>query len=132
MRKSVLFLTLLSIFGASFAGDADEPVAGGFTLAVSAVNEEGLNNVLPTVHTAFSLLGTEYPEFDYILKRVVSGTSQIAAGKHFRLKVEVTPKDHADQVKNCEIYLYENLQSTITEINLKCENDSKEFVYDKE
>lgn len=128
MAKFVIVFALLSVFGASLAID-DAPLlslAGG----LSDLGAEGINNVLPTAHSAFSLLHTKYPEFDYILKRVVSGKSQVVAGSRAVLQVEVGPKDHADQTKQCELDLTENLQKEIVIIRMKC--DGKDFEYYKE
>lgn len=128
MRKSVLFLTLLSIFGASFAGDdaGHFAVGGGF----SDISQEHLDSSMPEVYNVFGLFKYKYPEFDYILKRVVSGKHQVVAGSHTIYQIEVGPRDHADQTHACEIDMYRSLGDVINKVSMDC-NDGKKFVYEK-
>ena len=125
MRKLVLFLGLMSIIGASFAGF---DIAGGF----SEIPQENLSDSLSDLHTVFSHLSTQYPEFDYILKRIVSGQTQVVQGRNASYRIEAAPKDHADQTIPCSATVYKNLQHEVEISRVKCENNDKTFVYEKE
>lgn len=128
MAKFVLLLTLLGVFGGSLAlDDIEFHIDGG----LSDIGEEGLSKVASQVPIIFGLFSLKYPEFDYVMKRVVSGQSQVVAGHRVELKLEVTPKDSADQVKNCELDYVTNLQQELTSIGMKCDHCSKTYTYHK-
>lgn len=84
------------------------------------------------VPIAFGFLSSKYPEFDFVLKRVLSEKSLVdvpAESFHLILKLEVTSKDHADQVENCELDYVEDLQTVITKVEMRCEHESKTYMY---
>lgn len=127
MGKFVLFLTFLGIFGASLA--IDDKVLVSLTGGLSDLGQDGLVHVTSEAPTLFNLLKGKYPDFDYTFKRIVSGKSQVVAGSRYYAKIEVTPKDHADQVKNCDLDYVEDLKHVFTKIELKC--DDKTYTYEK-
>lgn len=129
MQKSVLIFTLLCLFGVSFAIDAQvlSSLVGGF----SEIDEKGLDKAAAVVPTAFNLLYPKYPEFNYVLKRVVSGKSQPVAGSRTILKVELTHGVLQPEVKKCDLDFVEDLKSEITKVEVKCENDSLTYTYEK-
>lgn len=125
MWKSALFLILACIFGTMAKIDPK-------VFKILTDNGGGGGGVPLKVPIAFGLLSSKYPEFDYALKRVLSGKSQVdvpAQSFHLILKLEVTSEDHADQVKNCELDYVEDLQTVITKVKMKCELEDKTYTY---
>lgn len=129
MQKSVLFLTLLGIFGVSFA--IDDKVLASLLGGFSEIDEKGLSDVASKVPVVFDLLYGKYPEFNYVLKRVVSGKSQPVAGSRTILKVELTHGLLQPEVKNCDLDYTEDLKSVIIKAEVKCEQDEKTYTYEK-
>lgn len=97
----------------------------------SALSQNDLDSMVSKLGTVFSLLSTQNEDFDYLLKLVESGKSQIVFGSHSIVQVLAASKDHADQNKHCEVDFYENVQSEVTNVSMKCEDNDKTFLYKK-
>lgn len=95
---------------------------GGF----STMGEEELKQLHPKLSTTFDHLKATKSDFEFTLKRIISGKSQVVAGSHYIVQVEVTNK-HA-QVKQCEADILENLQDQFHQVDVKCDNKSFQFM----
>lgn len=82
---------------------------------------DGLIGIKSVLSTAFSLLSSQNANFDYVSKGIESGKSQAVAGFHSIVQVAVAPKDHPDQIENCEVDMYENTNNEVAEVTMKCE-----------
>lgn len=99
--------------------------------AFSIMSEESLNAFTPKLTDVFNQFSNKYPEFNYILKRISSGKTEVFAGQHYKLQITVGEKDHADQTKECKVDFYENLEVNLIQVDMECENDGKTFTYEK-
>lgn len=94
----------------------------------SPMSDEALREFTPKLSNLFVKLKDFYDsEFNYALKRVVSGKDQVWAGMHSILRIEVTRNNHPDQIRVCEGILFENVQLDMIQFYLKCEG--KEYSY---
>lgn len=98
-----------------------------FGNAVLPIRDEDLSRFTSKLSYMFVRLENKYPEFNYTLKRVVSGRFGVrntygygVSGKKSVLQIEVTPKDHADQIIPCEGSLYENMLTHNSKFYLLC------------
>lgn len=99
-----------------------------FRGAVSPIRDEDLSRFTSKLSYMFVRLENKYPEFNYTLKRVVSGRWNFSAGvMRSVLQVEVTPEDHADQIISCEGSLHGNLIQ-IFKVYLLCEGKRYSYV----
>lgn len=132
MRNFVLCLSLFCILGVGFAArDRNtyrRTLAGGF----KDISENDLKELEPKVTTAFEQLSSKNDDFVYTTKRLVSGKSQVVAGTRYMLLVEAAPKDNANDVKNCDVRILQNLNGQLDEVEVKCEHHDKTFRYTKQ
>lgn len=94
------------------------------------MSDDALNAFIPKITRIVGHMEDNDPEFNYTLKRVVSGVHESLgyAGQHTIVQIEVTPIDHADQIKECQANHYEG--SGQVQVNFMCENDNKRYSYD--
>lgn len=83
-------------------------------------------NLHPKLSATFDHLKTTKNDFDFTLKRIVSGKSQVVAGSHYIVQVEAT--NNQAQVKQCEADILENLHGEFHQVDVKCENKSFQFM----
>ncbi|XP_055309719.1 uncharacterized protein LOC129573342 [Sitodiplosis mosellana] len=96
-------------------------VFGGF----SPLSEEALADLHPKVTESFTQLGKKHDDFDLIVKRILSGKSQVVAGTRYVLTVEATnPKD---EVKTCEADIWEKTWENFFRVQLKCQEKDYEI-----
>lgn len=131
MKNFVLCLSLFCIFCVSFAARDRNILRRTFAVDFSDINENDLKGLEPKVTTAFQQLSSVNNDFDVSLKRIVSGVSQAVAGKRYQLIVEAVPKNNANNVKKCDANILENSNGELVEIQVKCEDKEKVYIYYK-
>lgn len=91
-------------------------VFGGF----SPLSEKSLQDMHPRLTSSFNEWGKDHEEFDLIVKRVISGKSQVVAGTRYVLTIEAAnPKD---EIKTCEADIWEKSWENFFQVKLTCDN----------
>lgn len=101
----------------------DFPILGGFT----DLDENDLLELHPKLVNSFVQLGEKHPnEFDLIVKRIISGKSQVVAGTRYMVNVQA--ENSKNETKNCEAEIWEKLWENFFQVKLKCQD--KHFTID--
>lgn len=93
----------------------DFPILGGFT----DLDEKDLVELHSKLKNSFDQLGEKHPkEFDLIVKRIVSGKSQVVAGTRYMLNVQA--ENSKKETKYCEADIWEKLWEDFFQVKLTC------------
>lgn len=91
----------------------------------SQISEESLKDFHPRIVESFTKLGSKYDDFDLVVKRIVSGTSQVVAGARYVLNVEATnPKE---EVKTCVADIWDKPWEHFYQVKLTCKEKDYEI-----
>lgn len=89
---------------------------------------------LTELHTklkpAFVQLAVEHTGFNWMPVRVIDAKKQTVAGTKYLANVEV--KNSSDVIKKCTADIWEKTFEKFFQVELKCENDAKNYKYVKQ
>lgn len=101
-------------------------VPGGFT----DLSEIELTELHTKLKPAFVQLGVEHTGFNWMPVRVIDAKKQTVAGTKFLANVEV--KNSSNVIKKCAADIWEKTFEHFFQVDLKCENDAKNYKYVKQ